>query len=80
MDWYPVISEQSVKGVVIGAIVAVGTVTMLLIGMRETRAFLLSIPVASLIAVGLHYWHRRHKVDPILLLGDKDTLNLDRKR
>ena len=76
MDWYPVISGPSIKGgdVVKGAVVAVGTVILLMIGTRETRAFLLSIPVAFLIALGLHYWHNRHEVT-LIPLGSNDRPN-----
>ncbi|HJX83784.1 MAG TPA: hypothetical protein VJ723_05530 [Candidatus Angelobacter sp.] len=34
---------------------------------------LYSVPVALLVAWGLHYWHNRHPVD-LILLGDKDRL------
>jgi peptidoglycan/LPS O-acetylase OafA/YrhL len=34
---------------------------------------LYSVPVALVVAWGLHYWHNRHPVD-LILLGDKDRL------
>jgi len=59
-----------------GALVAVGTVTIFVVGVPAARSFLYSLPVALLIALGLGYWHKRRKVD-LILLGDKDRLNLD---
>jgi len=78
MDWCPVISGPSIKGgnVVIGALFAVGTLILLMIGMRETRPFLCSIPVAFLIALCLRYWHNRHELNQIRL-GYKDRTNLN---
>jgi len=78
MDWCPVISGPSIKsgGVVVGALVAVGTVILLMIGMRETRPFLFSIPVAFLIALALRYWNNRHQVN-LIPLEYKDHTNLN---
>ena len=78
MDWCPVISGPSIKsgGVVIGALVAVGTAILLMIGMRETRPFLGSIPVAFMIALVLRYRHNRHQVN-LISLEYKDRTNLN---
>ena len=38
-----------------------------------TMPILYSVPVALVVAWGLHYWHNRHPVD-LILLGDKDRL------
>ena len=69
MDCYPVISGPSIKSgeVVLGAVVAVATVILLIIGTRDTRVFLATIPVAFVIALGLRYWHNRHELNPIRL-------------
>lgn len=73
MDWHPVITEHSDKGgdVVIGLLIAAGTATMLIIGVRQISGLLFSIPMAFLLALGRHYWQKRHKVH-LILLGDKD--------
>lgn len=80
MDWHPGITMHSIKvgAGFVGALVVVGTLTMFVVGVREARAFLYSIPIALLITLGLRYWHKRRKVD-LILLGDKDRLNLDQK-
>ena len=76
MDWLPVISGPSIKsgGVVIGALFAVGTVILLIIGMRETRPFLGSIPVAFMIVLCRRHWQSRHEVS-LIALGYKNDSN-----
>jgi hypothetical protein len=78
MDWHPGISMHrlQVGAGFVGALVAVGTLTMFVVGVPAARSFLYSIPVAGLIALGLHYWHQRRKVD-LILLGDEDRLHRD---
>jgi len=73
MPWMPVNSEDNAKGgtIAIGAVVAIGTIVMLVAGVPWIRSFLYSIPVAFLVALGLRYWHKRHAVD-LIQLGYKD--------
>jgi len=54
----------------------VGTAILLMIGMRETRPFLGSIPVAFMIALVLRYRHNRHQVN-LISLEYKDRTNLN---
>ena len=84
MPWMPVISEES-KGmdIALGAIIVAGMVGMFVIGIPWIRSFLYSLPVALVVALGIRYWHKRHKVD-IISLGVKDpqrptNLNQTRK-
>jgi len=44
-----------------------------------TMPILYSVPVALVVAWGLHYWHKRHPVD-LILLGDKDRLTPVKKK
>ena len=44
-----------------------------------TAPILYSVPVAFLVAWGLHYWYKRHPVD-LILLGDKDRLTRVKKK
>jgi hypothetical protein len=78
MSWMPVVFEENAKGsdVVIGSIVAIGIIVMVVVGIPWLRSFLYSVPVALVIALGLRYWHSRHKVD-LISLGYKDHSNRD---
>jgi hypothetical protein len=78
MPWMPVVSEENAKGadLVIGAVVAIGIIVMIVVGVPWIRSFLYSLPVALLVALGLRYWHKRHKVD-LITLGYKDHPNDD---
>ena len=73
MPWMPVVSEENAKGsdLAIGAIVAIGIIVMIVVGIPWIRSFLYSLPVALVVALGLRYWHSRHKVD-LIQLGYKD--------
>jgi len=78
MPWMPVISEDNAKGgtIVIGAVIAVGTTLMIVVGIPWIRSFLYCVPAAVVIALGLRYWHNRHAVD-LIQLGYKDHPNRD---
>ena len=73
----PVIDGGSDKAasLVIGVIVAAGMATMVVVGVPWIRAFLYSVPSACVVALGIRYWHSRHKVDLITLVpqGDEPT-------
>jgi len=74
MPWMPVIDGGSDKAasLAIGVIVAAGMAAMFVVGVPWVGAFLYSIPVACVVALGLRYWHNRHKVDLITLAGAAD--------
>ena len=78
MPWMRVVSEENAKGsdIVIGVIVAAGLVTMFVVGVPWVRAFLYSVPVACIVALGIRYWQKRHKVD-LITLGYKDHATRD---
>ena len=78
MPWMPVVSEENAKGgdLVIGAVVAIGIIVMVAVGIPWVGSFLYSLPVGLVIALGLRYWHNRHKVD-LITLGYKDQPNRD---
>ncbi|HEY6969900.1 MAG TPA: hypothetical protein VJA94_11890 [Candidatus Angelobacter sp.] len=74
MDWMPTINEHSQKGcdLVIGIIVAAGMAAMFAVGVPGGPPLLCSVPLALVIALGLRYWHNRHKVDVITLVQPED--------
>jgi hypothetical protein len=62
--------------VMLGVIIAGGLALMFVTGIPWARSFLYSVPVAVVVALGLHYWHKRHGVD-LIHLGYKDHPNGD---
>ena len=68
MPWMPVINDNDkAASLTIGVVAAGGMATMFVVGVPWIRAFLYSVPVAFLVALGIRYWHNRHKVDIITL-------------
>ncbi len=77
MPWMPVNSDNPQNShVMLGVIIAGGMALMFVIGIPWARSFLYSIPVAVVVAVGLHYWHKRHGAG-LIHLGYKDHPNRD---
>ncbi|HEY6969901.1 MAG TPA: hypothetical protein VJA94_11895 [Candidatus Angelobacter sp.] len=68
MPWMPVINDNDkAASLAIGVVVVGGMAGMFVVGVPWIRAFLYSFPVAFLVALGIRYWHNRHKVDIITL-------------
>ena len=74
MPWMPTIDGGRDKGsdLAMGAIIAGGMALMFVVGVPWIRAFLYCVPVACVVALGIRYWHNRHKVDIITLAEAAD--------
>jgi len=80
MDLHPGITMHRIKvgSGIMGAFVALATIFICLLGLPHARAFLFSIPVGLMIALGLSYWHKHRAVD-LILLGGNEGLQFNQK-
>jgi hypothetical protein len=80
MPWMPTADGGRDKGadLVIGAVVGGGMIMMFVVGVPWIRAFLYCVPVACVVALGIRYWHNRHKVEIITLRQGADKTDSTR--